>query len=307
MTDHRRLALGYATYLLATLLFAINGTVVKSLLVDDMDAPHLSEIRSAGAFLVLFIVVLLTNRRALVIRRDEWLLLAAYGMIGVFLTQFLYFISLQRLQIGVALIIEFTAPIMVALWIRFGRGQYVRPTVWLGLGLALFGLALIAQVWKGMVLDGVGVLAAFGAAAALALFYLIAEKSRGGSHPRDAISLMMWGLGGATLLWSVIQPWWLFPWATIIHGTTPLGGTGPEMPVSALVAWMILFGTAIPFTLAAQSLGILSASQASIAGMTEPVLASLIAWIVLGEILGPLQMLGGLVVLAGVYVAERSR
>lgn len=307
MNDSRRLALGYSLYLLGTLLFAINGTVVKSLLLGGIDAAHLSEIRSAGAFLILLVLVLITRPRALIVRRSEWLLLAAYGMIGVFLTQFLYFVSIQRLQIGIALIIEFTAPLMVVLWIRFGRGQYVRSTVWIGLALALGGLALIAQVWQGMVLDGLGVLAGLGAAAALALFYILAEQSRRGNPPRDALSLMMWGLGGATLLWSVLQPWWSFPWGQFSGASIPLGGSGPEVSAWVLAAWMIVLGTAVPFTLATQSLGFLSASQASIIGMTEPLLASIIAWLVLGEVLTPIQIAGGAIVLVGVYIAERAR
>jgi drug/metabolite transporter (DMT)-like permease len=302
-----RLFLGYALYLAATVLFAVNGSIVKAILQSGVSATSLSEIRATGAFLILLLVVAITRPQALRIRRTEWKLLLAYGVIGVSMTQYLYFLALERLAIGIALIIEFTAPIFVVLWVRFGRKQPVRSSVWVGLVLALSGLALIAQVWQGLTLDLVGVAAAFGAALALALFYVIGEHQRRGQAPRDALSLTMWGMGGAALFWAVVQPWWLFPWEAYTGTSAPLGGVGPTFPITALTLWMIVLGTVVPFTLAIASLAYISAAQASTIGITEPLIASLVAWAALGEVLTPVQILGGITVLVGVYIAERSR
>jgi drug/metabolite transporter (DMT)-like permease len=305
--DSRRLAIGYAFYLTATLLFALNGTVVKSILLSGVSATTLSETRAMGAFVVLFIVVAIARPRALRIRRDEWKLLLAYGVIGVAMTQFLYFVAIERMPIGIALIIEFTAPIWVVLWVRFGRQQAVRGIVWVGLLLAVIGLALIAQVWQGFTLDGLGVAAAFGAAIALALFYILGEHQQRGDTPRDALSLTMWGMGGAALFWLLVPPWSLSAWSAYAGVSEPLAGVGPQLPLWTLTTWMVVMGTVIPFALAMKSLGYISAAQASIVGMTEPLIASIIAWIVLSEVLTPLQIAGGVIVLVGVYLAERSR
>lgn len=302
-----RLLLGYGLYLSATILFALNGSVVKAILQSGVSATSLSEVRATGAFLILLVIVAITRPRALRIQRGEWRLLLAYGVIGVSMTQYLYFVALERLAIGIALIIEFTAPIFVVLWVRFGRRQQVRSSVWAGLILALSGLALIAQVWQGMTLDLLGVAAAFGAALALALFYVIGEHQRRGDNPRDALSLTMWGMGGAALFWAVVQPWWNFPWQAYSGMSAPLGGSGPALPLTVLTTWMIVLGTVVPFTLAIASLAYISAAQASIVGITEPLIASLVAWIALGEVLTPVQIVGGIIVLVGVYVAERSR
>jgi len=302
-----RLYLGYALYLAATVLFAVNGSIVKAILQSGVSATSLSEVRATGAFVILFIIVAITRPRALRIRRSEWKLLLAYGVIGVSMTQYLYFVALERLAVGIALIIEFTAPIFVVLWVRFGRRQQVRSSVWVGLVLALSGLALIAQVWQGLSLDLLGVAAAFGAALALALFYVIGEHQRRGHAPRDALSLTMWGMGGAMLFWAVVQPWWFFPWESYVGESAPLGGVGPTFPISALAMWMIVLGTVVPFTLAIASLAYISAAQASTVGITEPLIASLVAWAALGEVLTPVQMVGGITVLVGVYIAERSR
>lgn len=303
----RHLARGYAFYLAATVLFALNGTVVKTMLLSGISAADLSQVRITGAFLLLLVIVAVWRPRALRIRRDEWKILLAYGVIGLSMTQFLYFVAIERMPIGIALIIEFTAPIFVVLWVRFGRHETVRPTVWIGLLLALVGLALIAQVWQGFTLDGLGVAAGFGAAIALALYYLLGERQRRGAHARDPLSLTMWGMGGAALFWAIVQPWWTFPWGDLAGVSEPLAGSGPNLPIGVLASWMIVMGSVIPFSLAMASLAYLSAAQASIVGMTEPLVASAIAWIVLAEVLTPIQMMGGVIVLAGVYLAERSR
>jgi drug/metabolite transporter (DMT)-like permease len=302
-----RRALGYALLLSGTVLFALNGTVVKSILLSGVSAVTLSETRAMGAFVILFIIVAISRPQALRVRRGEWKLLLAYGVIGVSMTQFLYFVAIERMPIGIALIIEFTAPIWVVLWVRFGRRQSVKGTVWVGLLLAIIGLALVAQVWRGFTLDGLGVAAAFGAAFALALFFILGEQARRGTPPRDAISLTMWGMGGAALFWLVVPPWSLSAWGAYAGLSEPLAGRGPQVPLWALTAWMVVMGTVVPFALAMKALGYVTAAQASTIGMTEPLIASIIAWIVLSEVLTPVQILGGAVVLVGVYLAERSR
>jgi drug/metabolite transporter (DMT)-like permease len=305
--DARRTTIGYALLLTGTLFFALNGSVVKSILLSGVSAATLSETRAMGAFVILFAVVAITKPQALRIRRDEWKLLVAYGVIGVAMTQFLYFVAIERMPIGIALIIEFTAPIWVVLWVRFGRKQDVRGVVWVGLLLAVIGLALVAQVWQGFTLDGLGVAAAFGAALALALFYILGERQRRGGQARDALSLTMWGMGGAALFWLVVPPWSFSNWAAYAGLSEPLAGVGPQLPLWTLTLWMIVMGTVVPFVLAMTALAYISAAQASIIGMTEPLIASIIAWIVLAEVLTPVQMLGGAIVLVGVYLAERSR
>ena len=303
----QRVALGYVLLLTGTLLFALNGTVVKSILLSGVSAVTLSETRAMGAFVILFAIVALTRPRALRVRRDEWKLLLAYGVIGVSMTQFLYFVAIERMPIGIALIIEFTAPIWVVLWVRFGRREAVKGTVWVGLLLAILGLALIAQVWQGFTLDGLGVAAAFGAAIALALFYILGEHARRGDHARDAISLTMWGMGGAALFWLLVPPWGFSNWSAYSGVSEPLAGSGPQLPLWVLTTWMVVMGTVVPFALAMKALAYITAAQASIIGMTEPLIASIIAWIALAEVLTPVQIAGGAVVLIGVYLAERSR
>jgi len=305
--QHRHRALGYTLYLIGAALFALNGTVSKTILITGVPAARLSELRITGAFIVLLIVVAITRPRALRIQRQEWIRLAIYGVLGVAMTQFLYFFALQTLNVGVALLIEFTAPIMVALWFRFGKREPVKRTVWLALAIAIIGMAMVGQVWLGLTLDTLGVVAAFGAAGALALYYVMGENLVTGPSARDAVSLTMWGFGFGALFWAITQPWWTFPWDLFGGASQPLAGTGPEVSLWFLVTWMIVLGTVVPFWLVVSAMRHITASQASTIGMAEPLIAILIAWALLGEVLSGWQWIGAFVVLTGVFLAERSR
>lgn len=303
-TFHRRPALGYALYLVAALLFGINGTVSKVVLQAVDDAARVSQLRVTAAFLILLVVVALTNPRSLPLRRAELGAVAAYGILGVAMTQWLYFVAIERMPIGIALLIEFTAPIMVVLWVRFAWHRPVRNTVWLGLALAMLGLAMVAQIWGGLTLSPLGVAAAFGAAVALAVYYLLGETA---GERRDPVSLTLWGFGFAALLWALLLPWWRFPWEALSGSAAPLGAGTTEVPLWGLAAWMVVLGTITPFWLVLAAIRHIGAAGASIVGLTEPFIASLVAWIVLGEVLTPAQMMGGVVILAGVVIAERAR
>jgi len=298
---------GYALYLTAAFLFAMNGTVSKSILLSGIEASRLSQIRVTAAFLLVAIVLLFTNRRGFVITKAELPALVIYGVLGVAMTQYLFFIAIAVMPVGIALLIEFTAPILVALWFRFGLREPTKRLVWLALILALIGLALVAQVWQGFTLNPIGVTAAFGAAIALAIYYLLGDRQVRPPFNRDPVSLTMWGFALAALFWAIAQPWWSFPWEALQGSGYPLGESGPAVPLSFLTAWMVVLGTATPFWLVVASLKHLRASQASVVGMTEPLLAILVAWVALGEVLTPIQIIGGIIVLVGVFLAERSR
>lgn len=303
----RHPATGYLLYLVAAALFALNGTISKSILMSGFDSARLSELRVTTAFLILLVFVAIRRPGALRLHRSEIPVLLAYGILGVAMTQYLYFVSISRLPVGIALLIEFTAPIMVALWFRFGMHQPTKRTVWAALVIALVGLAMVGQVWLGFTLDGIGVIAGFGAAAALAVYYILADVQVRRSDARDPVSLTMWGFGAAALFWAIVQPWWSFPWSALTGDGYPLGEGGPAVPIWVLCGYMIVLGTVVPFWLVVVSLQHIRASQASVVGMTEPLLATFIAWAALGEVLAPVQIVGAVIVLAGVLLAERSR
>lgn len=303
-TEGRTSTVGVAMYLVAAFLFALNGVFAKNALNAGLDAMHLTELRNAGAMVVLVAYVAIRHPDRLRITRKELPFLIAYGVIAFTLVQFLYFLTISRLPVGIGTLLGFLAPVVVALWMRFVRKQPVGNRIWVAIALTLGGLALIAQVWSGLTLDALGVVAGLLLALALAAYWLLGES---GQERRDAVSLTMWGFVFATITWSVIAPWWSFPWSDLTIATEPLLDGAPGFPIWALMVWGVLLGTIAPFLLVLGSLRRIGAQRAGIVGTTEPLWAAIIALLLLGETFTAVQAIGGLVVLAGVVVAETSR
>ena len=300
-------ARGYLLYLSAATLFSINGTVAKTLMLGGLGATHLSQLRVTVAALLMLIALGATRPAVLRLQRAEVPLLLVFGVFGVAATQGLYFVSIQTLPIGVSLLIEFTSPLLITLWFRFVLHHPTKRIVWAGLVGAIGGLAVVARVWEGFTLEPGGFAAAVGACIALAVYFITADMQVRGTHPRDPVSLTMWGMVAATVFWAIVQPLWAFPVAELGGSAHLLGTAGPLVPVWTLAAWIVVMGTVVPFSLVVLSMQHLRASQASTMGMVEPVIATTIAWFALGETLSPIQLAGGAILLGGVLIAERNR
>lgn len=288
---------------IAGTMFAVNGTVSKLVLRAGIDPPQLAFLRAAGALLGLLAITFALGRgRDLTVTRRDLPLLAGYGLAGFFLVPMLYFVAISRLPVGIGLLFEYTAPLFVALWMRFGQRQPVRPRLWGGLALSLAGLACVAEVWGDLSLDGVGVLAGLGAAVLLALYYLLGAQ---GVARRDTLSLTTWAFGAAAVAGLLTQA--VAParggWAPLAQTTS--GG----VPVALLIGYVVVAGSIVPYLLITAALRHLPATSVGIIGMIEPVIASAVAWITLGgsEALNAAQLTGGALILAGVALAETAR
>ena len=301
----RRPLLGYAMVMTAAALWAVNGTVSKVILASGLSSLRLAEIRSTGAFLLLAIVLAAARPASLRLRRRELPHLVFFGAVGLALVQWFYFLAIHRLAIGIALLIEYLAPVLVALWARFVMHQRVRSRIWVALALALIGLSLVVEIWSGLSLDAAGVAAALAGAMSYALYLLLAEHGVGG---RDPVSLVCFGFLFAALVWAVVQPWWTFP-GNVVGDDISLRGhlASWHLPVWSLMAWMVVLGTIVPFGLLVASLRHVAATRVAIVAMLEPVVATVVAYAWLGEALTRVQLAGGGVVLAAIFLAQTAR
>jgi drug/metabolite transporter (DMT)-like permease len=298
-------ALGYAMALAAAALFGVNGSVVKVALGEDMSAYRLAELRCLFSFAIFVLIVAVARPERLRVSGRELLYLAIFGACAVVLTQLLYVLALRRLKIGVALVLIFLGPLLVALWARFVGKKHHGPRFWVALGLSLVGLVLVVRVWDRFSLDGLGVAFALCGAAAYALYVLYAEYAVG---RRDPISLLAFGFFFACLLWTVVQPWWSLPWHVLDADVSLQGNlAGAHVPEWALVAWIVLLGTVVPFILVVGALQHLPATRVAISGMLEPVVATVVAYGWLDETLAPAQLVGGALVLAAIALAQTAR
>jgi drug/metabolite transporter (DMT)-like permease len=301
----RRPLLGYAMVAGAATLFAINGAVSKVILESGLSTERLSEVRVTGALVGLSAGLAATRPRALRVRARELPFLAFFGICGLAFVQWLYFLAIDRIAIGIALLVQYLAPLLVVLWARFVYREHVRSRIVIALALALGGLSLILRIWNAGRLDAAGVAFALGAAITYAVYVLAAER---GVRRRDAVSLSCYGFLFAALFWAVVRPWWSFP-ASTAAVTVSLHGhlAGLHLPVWALALWMIVLGTIVPFGLVVAALRHVSATRAGIVAMLEPVVAIAVAWVWLAQALGAAQLVGGAVVLGGIALAQTAR
>jgi drug/metabolite transporter (DMT)-like permease len=203
------------------------------------------------------------------------------------------------------LIIEFTAPIWIVLWIKFVRKGAVANDMWAAIALSLIGLIFVAKVWEGFTFDLVGTLGALGAALALAVYFLMSQSQ---GTKRSAQAMVVWGMGVAGLFWSIVLPIWNFP-TQIFTTSINLQGRFSDYstPGWVLIAYIIIFGTMVPYLLVVGGIRLLSASTSSVIGMLEPVIAGAFAWIWLSQSWSAIQLFGGLIVLIGIYIADRAK
>jgi drug/metabolite transporter (DMT)-like permease len=305
VTRARRPAIGYAMALSAGTLFAVNGTVSKVILRSGLSSLRLTEVRCAGALIGLAAILLATRPQTLRIGRRELVFVAVFGVFGVALVQLFYFLAIHRLQIGVSLLIQYLGPLLVALFAHFVLKERVRRRLWAALALALGGLTLVVDLWSGVSLDGLGVLFSLCSAVTFAGYLLLAERAVG---RRDPISLLCYGFLFATIFWAIVQPWWSFPFDVPNRSVSLLGHLSHvHLPIWALMTWMIVLGTIAPFFLIVGSMQHITATRAGILAMVEPVVASVVAYGWLDETLGATQLVGGVIVLAGIVLAQSAR
>jgi drug/metabolite transporter (DMT)-like permease len=296
---------GYALVAAAALLFAVNGSVSRVVLVAGIPAQRLTELRATGTSLGLALALLVVAPHSLRIGWRDLPFLAVYGVAGGALQPWLYLEAIHHLPVSIAVLLQYTAPVFVAAWVRFVLGKPVRRRFWAGLGLSLAGLALVVQVWRGMALDPVGVVAGFGAAVGVASYYLLGER---GLAARDPLPLTCWMFFFGALFWGLALPWWTLDTSAFADTPSLLGSLADvTAPVWVLVLWIVVLGTITPYALTLSALRHLPATRVSVVAMLEPVGAAAVAWLWLGEALSLLQLAGAATVLAGIVAAQTSR
>ena len=289
----------------ASMGFALGGVAAKVLREADMDAFRLTQIRSTGAGLILLAFAIIKGKDQLRARKEEIKDLLLFGIIGVAAVTSFYFFAIKYLFVSVALIIEFTASIWIALYLKFVKKKHISPIMWLGIACAFFGLVLVSQIWSGSTLHPLGVAVAFADAFALSYYFITAERL---TQTRTSLSLMTWGIGVAAIFWAIILPWWSFPFEYLTDSYSLSGNLSEyNAPGWALLLWIVIIGTVIPYLLTVTGIRELSAGTSSVIGMIEPIFAGVIAWIILNEALSGVQLIGCAVVLLGIYLADRAK
>ncbi|WP_291412560.1 EamA family transporter [Actinophytocola sp.] len=283
---------------LASFSFGTSGVLAKPTMDAGLSPQQVTSVRIGLAALVLLAVV--ATRRPDLLRIDpaDWKLLAGYGLVGVAGVQLLYFAAVSRIPIGIAMLLEFTAPILVALWVRFVRRTVLPARMWVGTVLAMLGLALVAQVWQGLRLDAIGLLAGVGAALCAAAYFIVGER---GAARIEPLGLVTWGMVVGAVAIFFLAPPWTIPFDLLDDGTD-FGGW--HVPVWTLLVACAVISTALAYLLSISALRDLPANVVSVLALVEPIVATALAWLILGQALTVVQVAGAVVLLIGATVVQ---
>lgn len=271
----------------SAICFGVSGPFAKPLITAGFSPLHVVWLRVFGAAVLM---LPLAVRHAGALRRAPGLLLA-YGLIAVCGVQACYFAAIASVPVAVALLLEFLGPVLVLGWLRFVRRRPVSRRAVAGTVLALVGLAGVVEIWAGLRFEPLGLLLALGAAGCQAGYFLLSDSSAEVEPP----ALAAYGLlVGAVVLTGIARPW-EGDWARL-SGSAPL----------ALLGGLIVLSTVLAYLTGIVAVRRLSPPVAGAVAFLEPVVATALAWLLLAEELGPWQLGGGALVLAGAYVAQRA-
>jgi drug/metabolite transporter (DMT)-like permease len=297
----RRYGGGLALALISASSFGLSGSLARSLLDLGWSPAAVVATRVGGAFLILLIPCLVLLRRIGLPTRAQSLRMLAYGVVAIALAQLCYFSAVQYLSVGVALLLEFLAPVILIGW-HWARTQH-RPawSVLAGAGLSIVGLAFVLDLRDGLTLNPIGVAWALGAALCLCAYFLLSED-KGADAPIHPLLLTTAGTGiGAVVLLGAAAAG-ILPLAAAT-GVTSLAdwSVGWWLPIMLL----ILISAVLAYPSGIVAVRRLGSSLASFAALTEVIFAVAFALVLLGQRPGPMQLVGGALILAGIALVQR--
>jgi drug/metabolite transporter (DMT)-like permease len=293
-----RLASGLGLAVLSASSFGLSGSLARGLMDTGWSpaAAVVIRILVAAAVLVPVAVVQLRGRWRLLARNLR--LVTAYGLVAVAGCQLAYFNAVAHMQVGVALLIEYTAPVAVLGWLWLRRGQRPGWLTVLGALIAAAGLVLVLDLTSGAQVSAIGIGWALGAMAGAALYFVL-SSDEGNGLPPAVLAAAGLALGGLALL------------VAGAIGVVPLAGSTEAVGFR---------GFAVPWWLPLLTLGVVTAALgyvtgiaatrrlgsrlASFVALSEVLVALVAAWALVGEVPGAIQALGGALILAGVIAVK---
>jgi drug/metabolite transporter (DMT)-like permease len=294
----RHLRAGFALAILAAATFGTSGIFGSSLIKAGWSPGAAVVTRIAVSALILTVPALVQIRGRWALLRANAGLVAAYGLVAVAGCQLFYFNAISRIPVGVALLIEYLAPVLVVCWLWLRHGQRPRRLTVAGAAIALAGLSLVLDVLGSGRIDPIGVFWALLAAIGLAIFFMLSA-----AHGDRLPPLVM-------------------AWAGMCVGAVTLGAAGlvGVLPMDAASVSVDLAGHQVSWILPVLGLSIVAASISYLAGigaarrlgaklasfisMAEVLFAILFAWMLLGQLPSGAQFAGGALIFGGVVMVR---
>jgi drug/metabolite transporter (DMT)-like permease len=285
---------GYALAAAAAALWGTSGVVSKFLFRSVLRPMDVLSLRTTLAAVIILLWVLLTAPSSLRVRFRDLTYFALLGVIGLAANQYLYYVALDLTSVGFALLLQYTAPILLMIYGVLAKTERITGGKLLSAACSLIGCALMVLGHAGGMarVSLPGVACALGGAVGFA-FYTGYGKS--GLRRFEARTVLSYAFLFSTAVWLVLRPAWKMPLGAMDSATW------------LLILYLGSVATVLPFGLYLASLRYLEASRANLTATLEPVVASAIAWVVLSETMSGVQVLGGMAIVAGVAFLQLER
>ena len=288
----------------SVILFGLNASTSKVIMQSGITAEQIVIFRSLATALLAGIALALTNPKGFRVQKSEWKNLILFGIIGVALMQWAYSNAVANLPIGIALLIEYTAIVIVPLASLWLFKERVLPRLWVAIILVLIGLVVVSKIWDGG-LNPIGLLFAVAAALFLSFYFLMGEHTL---KKRDTLSTLFYSMSISAVFWLIVSPWWQFDTSRITSEISLTGNLADtSYPLWVLLIWLGVMGAFVPMLFSYLAMANLGATSVGVISTAETVFAFIFAWAWLNEKIDGLQAVGGLLVITGIVLAQTSR
>lgn len=292
------MASGLGVALFSSAVFGLSGSFAKSLLETGWSPGAAVTARLTGAALILALPAVAALRGRWHQLRENWLTIVLFGLIGVAACQLFYFNAVARLSVGVALLLEYLAPVIIVLWLWAASRRRPRVLTAGGTLLSLAGLVLVLDLTGAVKVDLVGVLWGIAAAVCLAIYFFITAREN------DTLPPLVLASGGLLVGAAVM-------WLAAATGLLPMSFSAADTTLGPWTTswWVPLAGLVVLATVLAYVSGVMAARSlgskvASFVSLTEVLFAVVWAWLLLGELPGAIQLLGGVLIVGGVILVR---
>jgi drug/metabolite transporter (DMT)-like permease len=292
--DQQRTRFGYLYVCLAGLLFAISGTSSKFLFNSGITPYQLIQMRTTLAFFGLLIWLCLKHSALLKIAISDFPYFMALGVFGIGAAQFFYLFAISKINVAAAILLHYTGPVFVALYVVFGQRQKIGIISILAILGTLIGCFLVVGAYnlQLLTLNRIGIVSGMLAAVSFAIYTVLSEY---GMRKYTPWTVLLYGMAFAALMWNIFHP----PLEAFLHGYSPVQW--------GWVLFIGIGGTTIPFGLYFEGIKRVRSTHASITATVEPISAGVIASIFLGEVMAFLQITGGLIVIVSIIMLQWNK
>lgn len=292
------LGAGMVLALVSSALFALSGPLAKPLLESGWSPGAAVLVRIGGSALLLLLPTLWLAARNAPAMRNNWRFLVGYGLFPIAAAQLGFFSAIQTLPVGMALLIEYLAPVYVVLWLWVRRGQRPGPLTVVGSAMAVIGLILVLDPFSGQGVDPVGVAWAVFASVGVVVYFLLSARVSDDLSPVLVIG------SGMIIGWVALALAMLVGILPVAMNAEDATLNGVTMPWWGFATALVILATVLAYVTGIAAVGRLGPRLGSFVALAEVLFAATLSWLLLGQAATVSQLIGGLSIIAGVVLVR---